>query len=147
MKLSKRQRIIAASVAGALIVGLGGFGFWQWNQESTAANAYAQADGDMRAANGDRNRSAASLNQARADALAAHAGGVQLSGMADPTLLETPTLRDDVTAATTTLAEVAGLEPNDAGALVVPAAVITTRAPPSGGACGAGGQTCYRRKG
>ena len=131
MKLTRRHRIIAASIAGALVVGLGGFGFWQWNLESSATSAYARADSDLRAANGDHNRAAATLNQARVDALVAHTGGVQLSGMADPTLLETPTVRDELTAATAALAETAALMPNEAGALIVPSAVVAKRVPSS----------------
>ena len=83
-KPRKKRRIIAASLVAALVVGLGGLGIWQWSLESSATNAYAQADAALREANGDRNRAAAELNSLRADAMAAHAKAVQIASAPSP---------------------------------------------------------------
>lgn len=127
MKFTKRQKVIAASAAGVLVVGLGGFGAWQWSQTSTSAAAYEQADGELRTVNGERNRAAAELNKAREGALAAHTAATQLSGAADPALLESPAARDDLIVATEALAKAAALQVNEVGALALPAAETANR--------------------
>lgn len=128
-KPRKKRRIIAASLVAALVVGLGGLGIWQWSLESSATNAYAQADAALREANGDRNRAAAELNSLRADAMAAHAKAVQIASAIDPALLETPTVAADLTEAATSLATAASLEQGDDGQPALPEAVLLTRVP------------------
>lgn len=129
MRITKKQRVIGGSVVAALVLGLAGVGVWRWNEESRATAAYEQADSELRQANGDRNRAAQELNAARADALAAYTTAGAITGVADPALLETPTLREDLAAASTDLAAAAELAANEAGALAVPAAVVATRVP------------------
>lgn len=128
-KPRKKQRIVAASLVGALVLGLGGFGAWQWARESSAIDAYEQADSELRKANGDRNRAAAELNSVRAEALAAHGQGVQVASAIDSALLETPALAADLTEAAADLAAAASLVQGEGGALTLPAAAVPTRVP------------------
>lgn len=129
MRITKKQRVIGGSVVAVLVLGLAGFGIWQWNEASGATAVYEQSDDELRQANGDRNSAAKELNAARANALAAHTTAGSIVAAADPAMLETPTLRDELTAANTLLAETAGLAANESGAFAVPEAVAGTRVP------------------
>lgn len=129
MRFGKKQRIIAASAAGALVLGLGGFGVWQWSLEASATRAYEQADSALRTANDDLGRATAELNDVRADALAAHTQGTQVASAIDPALLETPTLAADLTNAAASLAKAASLKQDETGAFTVPATAPISHVP------------------